>query len=136
MAKSTKQVLLFKTWQISHTGWNCFQTDQSTTQNRHLIQNDAKFQWTISILLNRGFHAFVLTKSPLSLFNTYLVHTWLPPYQFPMITSFYYHNTFFSWRKFWDVTSRNVHGIHFCDQLLQRMTTYLWHFLVGALLIH
>ena len=36
----------------------------------HLIQNDVKFQWSVFLFLNRGFHAFVLTKFPLSLFNT------------------------------------------------------------------
>ena len=29
-----------------------------------------KFQWSVFIFLNRVFHAFVLTKFPLSLFNT------------------------------------------------------------------
>ena len=53
-----------------HTGWSRFQTDESTTLNRHLIQNGVKFQCSIFIFLNRGFHAFVLTKFPLSLFNT------------------------------------------------------------------
>ena len=41
----------------------------------------------------------------------YLVHTWLPPYQFPMIPSLFYHNTYFSWREFWG-----------CNQL-----EWLWH---------
>ena len=34
-----------------------------------LIQNDIKFQWSAFIFLNRGFHAFVLTKFPLYLLN-------------------------------------------------------------------
>ena len=39
-------------------------------QNHHLIQNDLQFQWSVFIILNRDFHAVVLTKFPLSLFNT------------------------------------------------------------------
>ena len=70
MAESTTQVLLFKTWYFGLTGWSRFQTDQSTMQNCHLIQNDTKFQWSVFIFWNRGFHAFVLTKFPLSLFNS------------------------------------------------------------------
>ena len=49
-----------------HTGSSRFQTDESTTLNRHLIQNDVKFQCSVFIFWNRGFHAFVLTKFPLS----------------------------------------------------------------------
>ena len=135
MAKSTTKVLLFKTWYFDYTCWSRFQTDHSTTQNRHLVQNDVKFQWSVFILFNRGFHAFVLTKSPLLCSTLCLVHTWLPPYQFPMIPSLSYHNTYFSWRKFCGVTSRNDHGIPCCVQLLQEMTSYLWCFLVGALLV-
>ena len=36
------------------------------TLSRHLIQNDVKFQCSLFIFWNRGFHAFVLTKFPLS----------------------------------------------------------------------
>ena len=57
---------------IPVTGWNHFQTNSSATQNRYLIQNDVKFQWSVFIFVNRGFGAFVLTKFPLSLFNTIL----------------------------------------------------------------
>ena len=69
-AKITTKVLLLKAWYFGHTGWSHFQTDQSTMLNRHLIQNEVKFQFSVFIFLNRGFHAFVLTKFPLSLFNT------------------------------------------------------------------
>ena len=66
----------------------------------------------------------------------YLVDTGLPPYQFPMIPSLSYHNTYFSWREFWGVTSRNGRGIPLCVRLVQRMTSYLWCFLVGGLVFH
>ena len=39
-------------------------------QNRHLKQNDVRFQWSVFIFLNRGFQTFVWTKFPLSVFNT------------------------------------------------------------------
>ena len=46
------------------------QSDQNTLQNHQLIQNDLQFQWSVFIILNRDFYAVVLTKFPLSLFNT------------------------------------------------------------------
>ena len=54
---------IFTTWYFSHTGWSRFQTDQSTKQNRHLIQN-------FNAVFNESFQAFVSTKFPLSLFST------------------------------------------------------------------
>ena len=66
----------------------------------------------------------------------YLVHTWLPPCQFLMIPLPSYNNTYFSWREFWGVTSRNRCSIPLCVRLLQRMTSYLWYFLAGALFIY
>ena len=116
-------------WYFGHTGWTHFQTDQSTTRK----QNDFKFQWSVFIFLNRGFHAFVLTKFPVSLFNAL---SWLPPYKFPKILSLFYCNTYFSWRDFWGVTSWNSRGILLCVWFLQRMNSYLWCFLLGALLIY
>ena len=77
-------------------------------KTRQLIQNYVKFQWSVFIFLNTSFHAFVLRKFPLSLFNTLSCHTWLPPRQFPTIPSL--SNTYFSWREFWSVTSRNDRG--------------------------
>ena len=66
-------------WYFGRTGWSHFQTDESSTLNCHLIQIsnfkfqiDVKFQCSVFIFLNRGFHAFVLTKFPLSLFHTLL----------------------------------------------------------------
>ena len=38
----------------------------------------------------------------------YLVYNWVPPRQFPTIPSL--SNTYFSWREFWSVTSRNDRG--------------------------
>ena len=55
---------------FGHTCWGRFQTKQSTTQSRHLKQKDFKFQYSVFIFLNSGFHAFVLTKFPFSLFIT------------------------------------------------------------------
>ena len=98
--KNTTQVLLFKTWYFGHTGRSRFQTDQSATQNCYLIQNDIKFQGSVSIFLNKRFHAIVLTKFPLSLFNTLPCPYLTTPYQFPTIPSLSYCNTYFSWRKF------------------------------------
>ena len=49
-------------WYFGHRGLSRFQTDQSTTQNRHLTQNDDKFKWSVFIFLYGAFHAFVLTK--------------------------------------------------------------------------
>ena len=63
-------VILFTTWYLGHTDWSTFETDQFTMQKCHLIQNVVKFQWSIFVFLNRGFHIFVLTNFPLSLFNT------------------------------------------------------------------
>ena len=54
---------IFTTWYFSYTGWSRFQTDQSTKQNRHLIQN-------FNAVFNESFQAFVSTKFPLSLFST------------------------------------------------------------------
>ena len=44
------------------TGWSRFQTDESTTQNRHLIQNDVKFQWSVFLDLTilKVFYAIVV----------------------------------------------------------------------------
>ena len=105
------QVILFTKWYFGHTGRSFFQTYQSTTQNGHLIQDDVKFQWSVFIFLNKAFHAFVLTKFPLSLSTLHLVHTWIPPYQFLTISSLFYHNTYFLWREFWE-----------CNQ-----SKWLWH---------
>ena len=57
-------------WHFGHTTWSRFQTDKSTTLNRHLIQNYVKFQCSVFIFLKKGLQAFVLTKFPLPLFNT------------------------------------------------------------------
>ena len=38
-----KLYYLFTTWYFGHTGWSRFQTDESTTPNRHLIKNNVKF---------------------------------------------------------------------------------------------
>ena len=131
--KNTTQVLLFKTWYFGHTGRSRFQTDQSATQNCYLIQNDIKFQGSVSIFLNKRFHAIVLTKFPLSLFNTLPCPYLTTPYQFPTIPSLSYCNIYFSWRKFWGVTSWNRRGIPLCVWLLQRMTSYLRWFLAGSI---
>ena len=131
--KNTTQVLLFKTWYFGHTGRSRFQTDQSATQNCYLIQNDIKFQGSVSIFLNKRFHAIVLTKFPLSLFNTLPCPYLTTPYQFPTIPSLSYCNNYFSWRKFWGVTSWNRRGIPLCVWLLQRMTSYLRWFLAGSI---
>ena len=113
--------------------WPIFSRFQNTTQNRHLIQNDVEFQWSVFIFLNRGSHAFVLIKFPLSLFNTLscpdlsrLCPTLYPcpPYQFTTIPS-----------EFWSVTSRNNCDIPLSVRLLQRMTSYLWCSLVDLLMI-
>ena len=56
----------------------------------------------------------------------YLVHTWLRPYQLPTISSLFSHNTYFYWRDFLVVTSRNGRGIPLSVWLLQRMTSYFW----------
>ena len=69
LAESTTQAILFVTWYFGHTGWSHFRTDQTATQNCHLTQYDVKFQWSVLIFQNRGFHVFVLTKFILSLFN-------------------------------------------------------------------
>ena len=108
------QVILFTKWYFGHTGRSFFQTYQSTTQNGHLIQDDVKFQWSVFIFLNKAFHAFVLTKFPLSLFNNSSCSYLIPPYQFLTIPSLFYHNTYFSWREFWG-----------CNQ-----SKWLWHSLV------
>ena len=88
------------------------------------VQNNVKFQYSVFIFLNRGFHAFVLRKFPLSLFNTlscpYLTTAISIPNDSPS-----YHNTYFSWKEFWCVTSRNACNIPLCVPLLQRMTSYL-----------
>ena len=131
--KNTTQVLLFKMWYFGNTGRSRFQTDQSATQNCYLIQNDIKFQGSFSIFLNKRFHAIVLTKFPLSLFNTLPCPYLTTPYQFPTIPSLSYCNTYFSWRKFWGVTSWNRRGIPLCVWLLQRMTSYLRWFLAGSI---
>ena len=64
MAKSTTKVL-FKTWYFGHTGWSRFQTDECTTLNRHLIQIDVKFQYSIFIFLNKRFSRIYLNKVPI-----------------------------------------------------------------------
>ena len=113
-----------------------FQTDECITLNRRLIQNDVKFQCSVFIFLNRGFHAFVLTKFPLSLLNLLSCPYLTTAILISMIPSLFYVNTYLSCGEFWGVTSRNVRGIPLCVQLLQRMISYLWCFLVGAPLIY
>ena len=75
----------------------------------------------------------ILTKSPLSLSSTFILS--IPGYRH---INFQWFPDFpcFSWGEFWGVTSRNGRGIPLCVRLLQRMTSYLWCFLVGALLIY
>ena len=55
-------IYITEMWYFGHRGLSRFQTDQSTTQNRHLTQNDDKFKWSVFIFLYGAFHAFVLTK--------------------------------------------------------------------------
>ena len=58
---------------------------------------------------------------------------WFPQFPtIPSIPTIYYHNTCFSWKEFWGVTSQNGRDIPLCVQLLQRMTSYLWCFFVRA----
>ena len=110
---------IFTTWYFSHTGWSRFQTDQSTKQNRHLIQN-------FNAVFNESFQAFFQQSSHCLCPALYLVHTWLRPYQLPTISSLFCHNTYFYWRDFLVVTSRNGRGIPLSVRLLQRMTSYFW----------
>ena len=46
-----------------------FKLFKEQRHNRHL-KNAVKFQWSVLIFLDIGFHAFFLTKFPLLLFNT------------------------------------------------------------------
>ena len=125
---------MFKTWYFGHTGWSRFQTDESTTLNRHLMENDFKFQCSVFIFLR--FPRICPNKVPfvsvqhfvLSILDyRHMNFQWFP--HLPIIY-------LFSWREFCGVTSRNSRGIPLCVQLLQRITNYLWRFLVGALLIY
>ena len=83
---------------FGHTGWSHFQIAQSTTQIRHLIQFHVNGVFSF---FEQTFPRICLNKVPIvSVQHFYLVHTWLPPYQFPMIPWLSYHNGCFSWRKF------------------------------------
>ena len=70
-----------------------------------------KIQWSVFLFLNRDFHAFVLTKFPLSLFNT------LPcPYMTTVISNSNDSLTFllehlFLIERVFGYSSRNDHGI-------------------------
>ena len=76
------------------------------------------------------FPCICLNKVPIVCSTLYPVHTWLPPYKFPMIPSLSYHNICLSWSKFWGATSRNGHGIPLClvapedDQLLLMLSCW------------
>ena len=68
---------------FGHTGWSHFQIAQSTTQIRHLIQFHVNGVFSF---FEQTFPRICLNKVPIvSVQHFYLVHTWLPPYQFPMI---------------------------------------------------
>ena len=91
-----------------------------------------KIQWGVFLFLNRVFHSFVLTKFPLSLFNTlpcpYLTTvisisndslTFLPDYLFLIERVFGYSQSKRPWHSFKCLVA-----------------SYLWCSLVGALLIY
>ena len=91
-------------WYSSQTTGNRVWTNQSTVRNLRLIQNDIKFQCSIFIYLNRGFHIFVLTNFPLCLFSTLFC-----PYLTNAISYFndflpFLSRNLFLWRKFWGLT--------------------------------
>ena len=124
--RSLKRVILFTTLYFSHTGWSRFQTDQSITENRHLIRNDVKFQWSVFIFLNRDFHAFVLTKFPLSLFIIFLVHTSLTPiswlfFQSYSTTSLWSHKSPQTWK-----------GLFHASYSFNNCYSALWHFSISG----
>ena len=135
-AKSTTEVLLFKTWYLDHTGWSHFHTDQSTTKNPLLIQNDVKFQWSVFIFFEQRFPRICINK--VLIFSVqhfilsihdyrHIVFQWFP--HFPNIMPIVHGQSF-------GVTRWTGRGILLCVWLFQRMANCLWCFLVGALLIY
>ena len=129
-----KNVIFRPHWLKPFSNWSNYNAKPSRSTKWHQIS-----MWCFHFYKQR-FPCIFLKKAPTKhkgLCSTiYLVHTWLPSYQFTMIPSLSYHNTYFSWREFWRVTIQNGSGIPVCVWWLQRMISYLRCFLFDALLIY